>query len=210
MKRTCIFCACVLALISSAFGQRLPAIATPDNYKLTFTPDLSKETFSGEETIQLHLLKPATKIVLNAVDIDFQEATVTAGTSSQKAKVTLDKENEQATLAIERELPPGPATIQIKYTGTLNNDLRGFYAGKQDDGHKYAATQFEATDARRAFPAFDEPAYKATFDITIVADKGLTVISNTKAVSDTPGPGEANELSALPRLRRCRATWLRL
>ncbi len=190
MKRTCIFCACVLALISSAFGQRLPAIATPDNYKLTFTPDLSKETFSGEETIQLHLLKPATKIVLNAVDIDFQEATVTAGTSSQKAKVTLDKENEQATLAIERELPPGPATIQIKYTGTLNNDLRGFYAGKQDDGHKYAATQFEATDARRAFPAFDEPAYKATFDITIVADKGLTVISNTKAVSDTPGPGE--------------------
>jgi aminopeptidase N len=193
MKRTCILYACVLALLTSGFGQRLPANATPENYKLTFTPDLDKDTFGGEETIRLRLLRPATTIVLNAVDVDFQEATVTAGTSSQKAKVTLDKENEQATLAVEKELPAGPATIQIKYTGTLNNELRGFYAGKQDDGHKYAATQFEATDARRAFPSFDEPAYKATFDITIVADKGLTVISNTKAVSDTDGPAEGKQ-----------------
>ena len=190
MKRICIYCACVLALISSAFAQRLPATAVPENYKLTFTPDLAKDTFGGEEIIRLRLLKPATTIVLNTVDIDFQEATITAGGSSQKANVTLNKENEQATLAVEKELPTGPATIQIKYTGTLNNELRGLYAGKQDDGHKYAATQFEATDARRAFPSFDEPAYKATFDITIVADKGLTVISNTKAISDTDGPAE--------------------
>jgi aminopeptidase N len=190
MKRTCILCACLLALITSAFAQRLPSIAIPENYKLAFTPDLAKDTFGGEETIQLRLLKPGTKIVLNAVDIDFQEVTVKSGTSSQKATVTLDKQNEQATLTVEKELPAGPATIQIKYSGTLNKDLRGFYAGKQDDGHKYAATQFEATDARRAFPSFDEPAYKATFDITIVADKGLTVISNTRALADTNGPTE--------------------
>ena len=190
MKRILLLCALVLAQIVPAAGQRLPAIATPENYKLAFTPDLGKDTFSGKEIIQIRLLKPSTKIVLNAIDIDFQEATVTAGASSQKAEVTLDKENEQATLAIETELPAGLATIDIKYTGILNHDLRGFYAGKQDDGNKYAATQFEATDARRAFPAFDEPAYKATFDVTIVADKGLTVISNTKAVSIKDGPAE--------------------
>jgi aminopeptidase N len=194
MKRTCILCACVLALLSSAFSQQLPVTAKPENYNLTLTPDLAKDTFVGDETIALRLLKPATKIVLNAVDISFQAATVTMGTSSQKASVALDKQNEQATLSVEKELPAGPATIHIKYAGVLNNDLRGFYAGKQDDGHKYAATQFEATDARRAFPSFDEPAYKATFDITIVADKGLTVISNTKAISDTDGPVEGKRI----------------
>ena len=62
--------------------------------------------------------------------------------------------------------------------------------GKDDQGRKYAASQFEATDARRAFPSFDEPDYKATFDITAVADKGLVAISNQKIVSDTPGPGD--------------------
>ena len=68
--------------------------------------------------------------------------------------------------------------------------MRGLYLGKDDQGRKYAASQFEATDARRAFPSFDEPDYKATFDITAVADKGLVAISNQKVVSDTPGPGD--------------------
>jgi len=80
--------------------------------------------------------------------------------------------------------------VQIRYTGILNSEMRGFYMGKDDQGRKYASTQFESTDARRAFPSFDEPAYKATFDITVVADKGHTVISNTKAISDKPGPGD--------------------
>ena len=69
--------------------------------------------------------------------------------------------------------------------------MRGFYIGKDDQGRKYAATQLEDTDARRAFPSFDEPNYKATFDVTVIADKDLTVISNGKVISDTPGPGDA-------------------
>jgi aminopeptidase N/puromycin-sensitive aminopeptidase len=93
-------------------------------------------------------------------------------------------------LSIEKPLSAGPATIHITYSGTLNSEMRGFYLGKDDRGRKYAASQFEATDARLAFPSFDEPAYKATFDITAVADKGLVAISNQKVVSDTPGPGD--------------------
>ena len=85
---------------------------------------------------------------------------------------------------------PGSVTLKLKYVGILNDQLRGFYLGKDAQGHKYAVTQLEATDARRAFPCFDEPAYKATFDITVVADKGMTAIANTKAISDEPGPGE--------------------
>lgn len=188
MKRTCFLCTAMFVLMSLANAQRLPSTTTPESYKLILTPDLVKNTFSGEEIISVRTSQPASEIVLNAVDIDFEEVTVISGGSTQKAKVTLDKENEQAKLATVQPIPAGRATIQIKYTGVLNSELRGFYAGKQDDGRKYAATQLEATDARRAFPSFDEPAFKATFDITIVADKGMVVISNTKPVSDVDGP----------------------
>jgi aminopeptidase N/puromycin-sensitive aminopeptidase len=96
-----------------------------------------------------------------------------------------------ASLAVTTPLQPGPASIHIIYTGNLNDELRGFYLGKEKDGQKYAVTQFESTDARRAFPSFDEPDYKATFQVTVVAPKEDTVISNTDSVSDTPGPSDA-------------------
>jgi aminopeptidase N len=188
MKRMYLVCACLLTLICLANAQRLPETARPESYKLSFTPDLEKSTFTGEETINVSVLKQTSDIVLNAVDIEFQEVSITSGGKAQKAQVALEKDKEQATFTVSTPLAPGSAAIRIKYSGILNNELRGFYAGKQDDGHRYAATQLEATDARRAFPSFDEPAYKATFEVTVVADKGLTVISNTKAVSDVDGP----------------------
>jgi aminopeptidase N len=180
----------VLLISSLAGAQRLPQTATPENYQLTFTPDLSKGVFAGEETIKLKLAKPATQVVLNSADLEFQEASVTSAGATQKAAVALDKEKQMVTLSVEKPLAAGVATVHIQYTGILNSEMRGFYTGKDDQGRKYAATQFESTDARRAFPSFDEPAYKATFDITVVADKGHVVIANTKAISDTQGPGD--------------------
>jgi len=92
-----------------------------------------------------------------------------------------------ATLTVPRALPRGTASIQITYTGILNDKLRGFYLSKAN-GRRYAVTQMEATDARRAFPSWDEPAYKATFDVSLMIDAGDTAISNGAQVSDTPGP----------------------
>jgi len=178
----------LLLWLPAAAAQRLPEIAAPDHYQLSFNPDFTKDNFSGEETIQIRVLKPTTQIVLNAAEIEFQDVTVASGATTQNAKVNSDKDLETATLAFEKEIPPGPATLHIRYTGILNGDMRGFYLGKDSTGRKYAATQLEATDARRAFPSFDEPAYKATFDITVVADRDLTVIANTKALSDVAGP----------------------
>ncbi|MBS1851035.1 MAG: M1 family metallopeptidase [Acidobacteria bacterium] len=175
-------------LVSFSAAQRLPELATPEHYTLIFTPNFTSDSFSGEETIQVRVLKPTREIVLNAAEISFQEVSIRSNGSIQPAAVTLDKEKEMATLSVEHALQPGPASIVIQFTGTLNGDLRGFYLGKDEQGRKYAATQFEATDARRAFPSFDEPAYKATFDITLVADQGLTAISNGKAISDEAGP----------------------
>jgi aminopeptidase N/puromycin-sensitive aminopeptidase len=195
MKRTLISLAFVLATFSAAVAQRLPETATPENYKLSFAPDLEKANFAGEETIAIRVLKPTSEITLNSADIDFHEVTITSGGSPQKASVTPDKDKEMVVLAVAKPLPAGPATIHITYAGILNSEMRGFYIGKDDQGRKYAATQFESTDARRAFPSFDEPDYKATFDITVVADKGHVAISNSKVSSDTPGPGDKHTVT---------------
>jgi len=180
----------VLLLVSVAGAQRLPQVAFPENYQLTFAPDLGKGNFAGEETIRVKLLNPASQIVLNSADIDIHEASITSAGATQKAAITFDKDKETVTLAVEKPVAAGLATIHLQYTGILNSEMRGFYTGKYGHWRKYASTQFESTDARRAFPCFDEPAYKATFDITIIADKGHTVLSNTKPISDTPGPEE--------------------
>src|SRR5713226_5582160 len=190
MKRPSLLCAQILLLASFATAQRLPNLAVPENYTLSFAPDFTRDNFGGEETIQIQVLKPTSQIVLNSADIVFQDASITSDGATQKAKITLDQEKETATLAVDKPLASGAATIQIKYTGILNNELRGFYLGKDGQGRKYAVTQFESTDARRAFPSFDEPVYKATFDITVIADKGHVAISNSKVESDTPGPGD--------------------
>jgi aminopeptidase N len=81
----------------------------------------------------------------------------------------------------------GPITIDVAYTGILNDKLRGFYISEAN-GRKYAVTQMEATDARRAFPSFDEPSFKATFDVSLTVATGDTAISNGRVVADTPGP----------------------
>jgi len=186
MKRFVILCVVLSSLLS--FAQRLPELARPVNYQLTFAPDFEKNIFSGQETIAIQILKPTAEIVLNAAEIDFLGTSISSAGTTQEAKITLDKDKQAATLAVPKTLAAGAATIQIHYNGLLNDQLRGFYLGKDEQGRKYAVTQFEATDARRAFPSFDEPAYKATFDITVVADKGHVAISNAKVLSDKPGP----------------------
>ncbi len=186
MKRFVLFC--IVLSTFGLFAQRLPELARPVNYQLTFAPDFEKNIFSGQETISIQVLKPTSEIVLNAAEIDFLSASITSAGATQDAKVTLDKNKQMATLTVEKALAAGPATIHIRFNGLLNDELRGFYLGKDEQGRKYAVTQFEATDARRAFPSFDEPAYKATFDITVIADKKHVALSNAKVLSDEPGP----------------------
>ena len=190
MKQICAAIIFAAVCFSAAAAQRLPETATPENYKLFFAPNLDKATFDGDETISVRVLKPTTEITLNSAEIDFHTVTISSGSNTQTAKVTPDKDKEMVVLSVEKPLPAGAATIHIVYSGVLNEEMRGFYIGKDHEGRKYASTQFEATDARRAFPSFDEPAYKATFDISAVADKGQVAISNQKVISDTPGPGD--------------------
>jgi aminopeptidase N len=189
MKRIFILALFSLGTCLCAGAQRLPDTIVPESYDLTFAPDLTKATFIGEETIQVSVGKATSSVVLNAAELEFQEVSITSRGTTQEATVRVDRAKEQVTLTVGNELAPGPAEIRIKFTGILNDKLRGFYLSKSDR-RNYAVTQFEATDARRAFPSFDEPAFKALFRIALVIDKADTAISNGKIVSDTPGPGD--------------------
>lgn len=187
----------LLAVTSVFFGQRLPAGVHPEHYTLKLTPDLKAATFTGDEMLDVTLDHAAKTMTLNAIEIQFKN--VAAG--SNVATVTMDEPKQQATFTFANELPAGKSSIHIEYTGILNNELRGFYLSKTPK-RNYAVTQFEATDARRAFPSFDEPAQKATFDTTLVIDEGDTAISNTNIISDTPaGAGKhAVKFATTPKM----------
>jgi aminopeptidase N len=193
MKRILLVLAAGLLACCTAVAQRLPGGASPDHYALTVNLNFPNNSYEGDEAIDLTLSKPSNTVTLNALEIDFHEVTVTAGGQTQTAKVSTDTKNEMATFTVDKRLPAGAAKVHIKFTGHLNDKLRGFYLSTYN-GRKYEVSQMEATDARVAFPCFDEPDYKATFDISAVVDKGDIAISNGKVVSDTPGPGDKHTI----------------
>jgi aminopeptidase N/puromycin-sensitive aminopeptidase len=192
----------IFAVTHTATAQRLPDTVIPTHYTLSVTPDLQAATFSGVEKIDVNIKQPTRSITLNAAEIQFESVVVHPKGPQQTASVSLDAGKEQATFTFPDTLPAGSATLAIRYTGILNNELRGFYLSKTPR-RNYAVTQFEPTDARRAFPSFDEPAFKAAFDISLVVDAKDTAISNGQIVSDTPGPGADKhtlEFSTTPKM----------
>ncbi len=187
MLRGAILCAAML-ISAAVHAQRLPNVAIPQHYTLQLTPNLQTATFTGKETIDLTLAQASDVIVLNAWQLKFDAVTAQVDGESLSAVVSFDDNVQQATFHFARRLPAGPVTLKIAYSGTLHGDLRGFYLSKTAT-RNYAVTQFEPTDARRAFPSFDEPALKATFDVSLIVAQGDTAFGNTNIVSDTPGPG---------------------
>jgi aminopeptidase N/puromycin-sensitive aminopeptidase len=179
----------ILSYSTLTQAQRLPDTVLPEHYQVQLNPSIAAATYTGDETIAVRLLKPATEITLNAIEINFKEVTIAAGGKTQAATVSLNPKTETATLKLPQQIPAGPAVIHITFDAVLNDQLRGFYLSKGKT-RNYATTQMEPTDARRAFPCFDEPAMKATFDVATTIDKGDIAFSNGKIISDVPGPGE--------------------
>jgi aminopeptidase N len=196
------FAVLYLVAAHTSNAQRLPTNVVPTHYTLTLTPDLKTATFAGVEKIDVNIKEPTSTITLNSAEIKFQSVTIFPNGPRQEGTVSLDPDKEQAKFTFPQELAAGNAVIEIHYAGILNNELRGFYLsrGKHRD---YAVTQFEPTDARRAFPCFDEPAFKAKFLISLIVDEGDTAISNGQIVSVTPGPGAGKhtlEFSETPKM----------
>jgi puromycin-sensitive aminopeptidase len=168
--------------------HRLPRNVLPRRYALTLTPDLADATFSGHVDVDIEVAEPTTQVVLNAIELEIDEAWITAGTTRYEATVTLDEGTERATLHLSEPLASAEAVVSLRFRGLLNDKLRGFYRSTftDDDGVErvIATTQFEATDARRAFPCWDEPDFKARFAITLCIDDDLHAVSNAAVVAD--------------------------
>jgi puromycin-sensitive aminopeptidase len=169
---------------------RLPRHVVPIRYDLRLEPDLTTARFAGEETITLTIHQPTSEIVLNAIELDITSAQIAEGSgSSKQATIALDASLQRCHLTFATPLSPGTWKLTIAFSGTLNDKLRGFYRSTYKDKHgathNLAATQFEATDARRAFPCWDEPDFKAVFATTLVVDPTLTAVSNSAIAAET-------------------------
>jgi puromycin-sensitive aminopeptidase len=183
--------------------HRLPRTVVPRRYDLTLEPELEAATFAGREVVAVTVVTPTADVVLNAAELEIDEAVAEIGggspgdgggapgsTERLVAAVSLDEDAERATLTFERPLPAGEATLHLRFRGRLNDKLRGFYRSRFTDDagveRVLAVTQMEATDARRAFPCWDEPDAKAVFGITLVVPDGLLAVSNAAELERFP------------------------
>ncbi|MBI4532969.1 MAG: M1 family peptidase, partial [Candidatus Melainabacteria bacterium] len=171
--------------------SRLPAFIRPKAYELYLEPDLTQCTFTGHETILINVHRPITAIVLNATELTISKATVHWWQANKaqilEGNVASSPNLEQVSIVLPHALSPGSYKLQLAFQGKIGDKLRGFYMAHYNDAagiqQKLAVTQMEPTDARRLFPCFDEPAFKATFRLTVAIDPALTAVSNSPIVS---------------------------
>jgi len=152
----------------------------PVDYELVFEPDLKQFTFHGTETISIDCKKSTNSIVMHCAELKIITCHVKSTEKIISSISRTDAKKEELQIRL-REKIKGKATIYLEFQGILNDRLLGFYRSQYKQGNttKYlATTQFEAADARRAFPCWDEPEAKATFQISIIADNKFTAISN--------------------------------
>ncbi|MGD1011799.1 MAG: M1 family metallopeptidase, partial [Acidimicrobiales bacterium] len=171
---------------------RLPRNVVPTRYELSLTPDLATATFVGHERVDLDVTAATSTIVCNAAELEISNARLSwPGDSpvSVELGVLIDEDLERATFTAPRQILPGPCVLECDFAGVLNDKLRGFYRSTfhDEDGneHVIATTQCQSTDARRAFPCWDEPDRKAVFSVTLEVEEGLLAISNGAEVSST-------------------------
>ncbi|MCE9670869.1 ERAP1-like C-terminal domain-containing protein [Myxococcus stipitatus] len=159
---------------------RLPPTVRPSRYAATLTLDLDAKSFSGQQTVDVEVTEPTREIVLHAIALTLGEVTFRAGGDTRKpASIQPVAVSETVVLRFDAPLPVGKAALDVAWRGAFTEGLRGLYlAGK------VAATQFEAADARRVFPSFDEPSFKAKWSLSVRVPQGLTVLGNGPVVKE--------------------------
>ena len=154
----------------------------PKHYDISLEPDLINATFSGQVKIYINVLQDTHSIVINSVELDVLSASIEQNNRVFSLTTKYDEENETAIFHCTQQINPGDGILKIAFSGILNDRLRGFYISRYKDrngkDNKLASTQFEPTDARRAFPCFDEPNQKATFSLCATIEENHRAISN--------------------------------
>jgi puromycin-sensitive aminopeptidase len=163
--------------------HRLPRTVAPHRYTIALEPNLAAATFTGHLIIDAVVAHDTDRVVLNAAELSVERV----GVNGHEAPHTLDDATER--LIIDTPLQQGAVAIEITFSGVLNDKLRGWYRStfRDSQGHEHviATSQMQSTDCRRAFPCFDEPDFKAVFDITLVVEPHLTAVSNGPEVERT-------------------------
>jgi aminopeptidase N len=159
---------------------KLPKQVVPEEYAVRIVPDIERRSFAGSETVKLNVREPVKQIVLNALEITISKATID-GKPIAASAIKLDE--KQQTLTLATELAAGPHQLDVEFTGKINQQGQGlYYAPYQEQGTGakkiMLGTQFEATDARRMFPCWDEPSFRARFQLTAVVPENFTAVSN--------------------------------
>jgi tricorn protease interacting factor F2/3 len=152
----------------------------PVHYDIEFEPDFKKFTFRGREKVSIKIARSTSQIILHATELEIKQCKIEWNGKEIKPKILLNSKTEELTLSFSKKIS-GTAILSIDFIGQLNDKLVGFYRSKYEykGKEKYlATTQFEAADARRAFPCWDEPEAKATFDVSLIVDNNHTAISN--------------------------------
>lgn len=174
--------------------QRLPKNVVPKHYELHLVPNLEKFTFSGKTRVKVSIVNSTKEIVLNSLDLVLTSVKLQYGegdsvTTLNPVEVRLEPTDETAVIVFDKKLPVGDACLYCEFTGEINDKMKGLYRSKYltpGGEERYAAvTQFEATDARRCFPCWDEPAIKATFDITLEVPVDRVALSNMPVREET-------------------------
>ncbi len=164
---------------------KLPKEVVPVEYSVRIVPRVGQITFTGMETVKLSVRHPVRKLVLNALELKIADASVD-GEALSKSAIKIDNKNELLTLALPSELTAGGHTLTLSFSGKINQRSQGlFYMPYQEQGIPAGAakkimlgTQFEATDARRFFPCWDEPVFRARFQLTAVVPESWFAVSN--------------------------------
>jgi puromycin-sensitive aminopeptidase len=167
-------------------AHRLPRGVVPSHYALVFVPDLTAGHFEGTADIDATVRESTSVVSMNALDLEIHRASCTVDGREVDVRVEIDEEHERLHIHLGEVISAGSLRIHLEFSGSLNDRLRGFYRSTfvDDSGAErvLATTQFEATDARRAFPCWDEPDFKATFTIAMIVDEQSTAVSNATEV----------------------------
>jgi aminopeptidase N len=178
---------------------KLPKAAIPIHYAIELEPDLESLALKGAEVVDVEVREPTARLVLNAVGMTLGAATI--DNEAQRADIVLDAAAETATLTFPQPLTTGAHRLRIGFTGRINKFGRGlFYADyPTDQGTKrMLASQLEPADARRIFPCWDEPAFKATFALTVTVPRTFLTVSNMPVAHEEPVTPSLKQVSFAP------------
>jgi len=177
----------------SATPGKLPKEVIPLEYCVRIVPDIDRFTFTGTETVKLSVRSPVRQLVLNTLDLKITDASLDSKALPDSA-ITIDKKNELLTLALPSDVATGDHTLALSFAGKINQQGQGlFYMPYQEQGSGakkvMLGTQFEATDARRFFPCWDEPVFRAHFQLTTVVPENWLAVSNMPIESEKAATG---------------------